>query len=111
MDRSTDFCTTLTTRDGQILHVYLVTPKDVHKNTNGLVVLPNAGPHGMRDYPDYNTGIQLLANRGYNVLQINFRGATAMARTFTSWIQIWGKVMADTVIGATRWAGRRGICK
>ncbi|MFT6407132.1 MAG: dipeptidyl aminopeptidase/acylaminoacyl peptidase [Arenicella sp.] len=95
----------LNARDGQELHGYLTTPKDGHKNNNALVVLPHGGPHGVRDYPEYNPEIQLLVNRGYSVLQVNFRGSDGYGKTFEqAGYKNWGKVMVDDVIDATRWA-------
>jgi dipeptidyl aminopeptidase/acylaminoacyl peptidase len=100
----------LNARDGQELHGYLTTPKQDNKNNNALVVLPHGGPHGVRDYPYYDAEVQLLANRGYSVLQINFRGSDGYGKTFEeAGHKNWGKVMVDDVIDATRWAIDTGV--
>ncbi|MBL4674549.1 MAG: S9 family peptidase [Arenicella sp.] len=100
----------LNARDGQELHGYLTVPKEGHKNNNALVVLPHGGPHGVRDYPDYNSEVQILANRGYSVLQINFRGSDGYGKHFEqAGYRKWGKVMVDDVLDATQWAIEKGV--
>ena len=99
----------LDARDGQKLHGYLTTPKD-HVNRRALVVLPHGGPHGVRDYPNYDPEVQLLASRGYSVLQINFRGSYGYGTVFEEQgYKNWGKVMVDDVIDATHWAVNEGV--
>jgi len=101
----------LTARDGQELNGYLTVPKEENKK-NGLVVLPHGGPHGVRDYPKYSPEVQLLANRGYSVLQINFRGSYGYGKVFEEQgYKNWGKVMVDDVIDATHWAIEEGFAK
>jgi len=100
----------LNARDGQELHGYLTVPKEGNKNNNALVVLPHGGPHGVRDYPKYDSEVQLLANRGYSVLQINFRGSDGYGTSFEqAGYRNWGKVMVDDVIDATHWAIEKGV--
>ncbi|MCF6193251.1 MAG: S9 family peptidase [Kangiellaceae bacterium] len=91
-----------TTRDGQTIFGYLTLPK----NTNGkvpLVVHPHGGPHGVRDSWYYQGTTQLLANRGYAVLQVNYRGSGGFGKAYQ---QIgygkWGTLMQDDLTDATR---------
>jgi len=95
---------TLDARDGQKLHGYLTKPQK-RAAKKALVVMPHGGPHGIRDYPYYDPEVQLLANRGYSVLQVNFRGSYGYGETFRKQgYKNWGKVMVDDVIDATYWA-------
>ncbi len=100
----------LNARDGQELRGYLTAPKSGSKtNKNPLVVLPHGGPHGVRDYPFYDPQIQLLASRGYSVLQINFRGSGGYGGAFEKQgYKKWGKVMIDDIVDATQWAIEQG---
>ncbi|HFB65647.1 MAG TPA: hypothetical protein ENJ60_08925 [Aeromonadales bacterium] len=47
-----------------------------------MVVYPHGGPHGVRDYWQYQWDEQLLANRGYVVLQVNYRGSEGFGESF-----------------------------
>ncbi len=67
----------VTARDGLVLNGYLSTPPDA----KGLVLLVHGGPWG-RDTWGNNGLVQLLANRGYAVLQVNFRGSTGYGKRF-----------------------------
>jgi len=98
----------LKARDGQELHGYITVPTS-DRNRNAMVVMPHGGPHGVRDYPYYNPDVQLLANRGYTVLQINFRGSYGYGALFAEQgYRNWGKTMVYDVIDATRWAINKG---
>ena len=81
--------------DGLIIPAYITIP-DV-KSSQGLpaVVLPHGGPWA-RDYWGYNSFAQFLANRGYVVLQANFRGSTGYGKKFlNAAINEWGEKMQD----------------
>lgn len=99
----------LKARDGVDLNGYLTTP--VGDNTKNLptVVLIHGGPHGIRDTWGFDPQVQLLANRGYAVLQVNFRGSGGYGHSFlTSGYKEWGAKMQDDVTDATRWAISEG---
>jgi dipeptidyl aminopeptidase/acylaminoacyl peptidase len=69
------------------------------------VVMPHGGPHGVRDWWEFDWEVQLLANRGYAVLQVNFRGSGGYGRDFeAAGYGEWGAKMQDDVTDATRWA-------
>jgi dipeptidyl aminopeptidase/acylaminoacyl peptidase len=90
-------------RDGVELHGYLTRPGKA--GPNPMVVLPHGGPHGVRDRWDYDWEVQLLANRGYAVLQLNFRGSDGFGMDFrSSGYREWGGKMQDDLTDATRWA-------
>jgi dipeptidyl aminopeptidase/acylaminoacyl peptidase len=90
-------------RDGLELHGYVTKP--VGDGPHPLVVLPHGGPHGVRDYGDYDWDVQLLASRGYAVLQVNYRGSGGFGKEFEErGFGNWGGSMQDDVTDATRWA-------
>lgn len=93
----------LKSRDGLELTGYLTKPAG--NPPYPLVVLPHGGPHGVRDVWTYEWDVQLLANRGYAVLQVNFRGSGGFGKQFESLgYRQWGATMQDDVTDATRWA-------
>jgi dipeptidyl aminopeptidase/acylaminoacyl peptidase len=93
----------LKARDGVELRGYLTRPGKT--GPYPLVVLPHGGPHGVRDSWNYDWEVQLLANRGYAVLQLNFRGSGGFGFDFeSSGYQEWGGKMQDDLTDATRWA-------
>jgi len=100
---------TIPSRDGLALPGYLTLP--LGRPATGLpcVVNPHGGPWA-RDAWGYNPEVQLLANRGFCVLQVNFRGSTGYGRTFweASFGQ-WGLKMQDDVTDAVRWLVSEGI--
>jgi dienelactone hydrolase len=99
----------VTARDGTELHGYLTLPKGKDPKNLPLIVNPHGGPHGPRDFWRYNPEVQLLANRGYAVLQINFRGSGGYGMEFQeTGYGKWGREMQDDVTDATLWAVDQG---
>lgn len=96
-------------RDGVKIHGYLTVPKDAESNDLPLVVVPHGGPSA-RDTWGFDTLVQLLASRGYAVLQPNFRGSTGYGRDFFEMgrREVGGR-MQDDIEDATRWAIAAGI--
>jgi dipeptidyl aminopeptidase/acylaminoacyl peptidase len=75
-----------------------------------MVVMPHGGPHGVRDYWRFDPYVQMLASRGFAVLQVNFRGSGGYGREFLySGYKRWGLEMQDDVTDATLWAIANGI--
>jgi dipeptidyl aminopeptidase/acylaminoacyl peptidase len=73
------------------------------------VLLVHGGPWG-RDAWGYNTYHQWLANRGYAVLSVNFRGSTGFGKAFINAGDLqWGRAMHDDLLDAVDWAEREGI--
>lgn len=95
-------------RDGLTIHGYLTLPKcDKNKNLP-VVVNPHGGPW-YRDSWGFNPEIQFLANRGYAVLQINFRGSTGYGRKFwEASFKQWGKTMQDDITDGVNWLIEQG---
>lgn len=98
----------LESRDGLVLHGYLTRPDA--DGPHPMVLLPHGGPHGVRDDWAFDWEAQLLANRGYAVLQVNFRGSGGYGRDFeTAGFRQWGGAMQDDLTDATRWAIEQGM--
>ena len=94
---------TLKARDGLELHGYVTRPAG--DGPHAMVVMPHGGPHGIRDVWEFDPEVQLLANRGYAVLQVNFRGSGGYGMDFeNAGFGEWGAKMQDDVTDATRWA-------
>lgn len=90
-------------RDGLVLHGYLTRPAGAGEHP--LVVFPHGGPHGVYDDDSFEGDVQLLANRGYAVLQINYRGSGGYGAKFEeAGYREWGARMQDDVTDATLWA-------
>ena len=95
-------------RDGIELQAYLTMPLGVAKGAP-LVVMPHGGPKGVYDSWGFDHEVQMLASRGYAVLQVNFRGSGNFGRRFReSGNGEWGAKMQDDVTDATNWALREG---
>ena len=81
--------------DGLEIHAYLTLPKGLPAKGLPLVVFPHGGPWG-RDYWGYDTFAQFLSNRGYAVLQPNFRASTGYGKKFlNAGNGEWGRKMQD----------------
>ena len=96
-------------RDGLKIHGYLTLPRGAEPKSLPIVVNPHGGPWH-RDAWGFNPEVQFLANRGYAVLQINFRGSTGYGRDF--WeisFKQWGKTMQDDVTDGAMRLIKQGI--
>lgn len=101
---------TVTARDGTKLHGYLTIPKNSNGKNLPLIVNPHGGPHGPRDSWEFNPEVQFLANRGYAVLQINFRGSGGYGNAFErAGYRNWGTLMQDDLTDSVRWAVQNGV--
>jgi dipeptidyl aminopeptidase/acylaminoacyl peptidase len=99
---------TIRSRDGLDLHSYLTLPPRVEPKGLPLVLAVHGGPWS-RDGWGFQAGTQLLANRGYAVLQVNFRGSTGYGQGFVKAAvgEFAGK-MHDDLIDAVDWAVEQG---
>ena len=97
------------TTDGYTIHGYLTLPKNRPAQNLPIIVNPHGGPWH-RDVWGFNPEVQFLANRGYGVLQMNFRGSTGYGRAFweASFGQ-WGLKMQDDVTEGVQWLIKQGI--
>jgi dipeptidyl aminopeptidase/acylaminoacyl peptidase len=93
----------LAARDGTVLRAFLTVPAGGAMKDLPLVVMPHGGPHGVRDAWDFRPEVQLLASRGYAVLQVNFRGSGGRGQAFTRLgYRQWSGAMQDDIADATR---------
>jgi dipeptidyl aminopeptidase/acylaminoacyl peptidase len=95
---------TVTARDGLELHGYLTTPPGTERRSLPTVLVVHGGPWA-RDVWGFDPEVQWLANRGYLVLQVNFRGSTGYGKTFlNAGDRAWGAEMHDDLLDAVAWA-------
>ena len=98
-----------TSRDGLTIHGYLTLPKGIPAKNLPVIVNPHGGPWA-RDSWGYNPEIQFLANRGYAVLQMNFRGSTGFGRKFwEASFKQWGLTMQDDITDGVNYLVKEGI--
>lgn len=99
-----------TARDGTKIRAILTLPKGREAKNLPLIVLPHGGPFGIHDTLDYSDEVQLLANRGYAVIQPNYRGSGGYGEDFIElgYGQI-GRAMQDDLDDAMDWAVEQGI--
>jgi dipeptidyl aminopeptidase/acylaminoacyl peptidase len=97
-------------RDGVILPSILTLPKGMQAGQmHPAVILPHGGP-GSRDTTHWDEWAQFLANRGYVVLQPNFRGSTGFGHAFRdAGKNQWGGLMQDDLTDATKWLIAQGF--
>lgn len=92
-------------RDGKNIHGYLTIPHGSNGRNLPMIVNPHGGPIGPRDNWGFNGETQLLASRGYAVLQVNYRGSGGYGRAFQdAGHQQWGQGIQNDIIDATQWA-------
>ncbi len=101
---------TVKARDGVKLHGYITIPRGSDGKNLPMILNPHGGPHGPRDLWGFNPEVQFLANRGYAVLQINFRGSGGYGDAFEAkGFRNWGTTMIDDMTDAVQWAVDQGI--
>lgn len=95
--------------DGLTINGYLTMPLGDKKTNLPVVVLPHDGPWA-RDSWGYDEQVQFLANRGYAVFQVNYRGSTGYGKAFRSagYKQVGGKIQEDITDGV-HWLINRKI--
>ncbi|MGB5410888.1 MAG: alpha/beta fold hydrolase, partial [Woeseiaceae bacterium] len=94
-------------RDGMPLNGYLTMPVDAKKKPP-LVVFPHGGP-AARDYQYFDEFVQFFANRGYAVLQMNFRGSEGFNNLYeTAGYREWGQAMQTDIYDAVEWLEEQG---
>ncbi len=97
-------------RDGVSISGYLTLPPGRGEKKLPMIVVPHGGPFGPRDQWGYDAQGQFLANRGYAVLQINFRGSGGYGLEFQrgGYRQFGGR-MQDDITDGVKWAAAQGI--
>ncbi len=98
-----------TARDGMTIYGYLSVPEGVKAERLPMVLLVHGGPWH-RDVWGYNPWAQWLSNRGYAVLQSNFRGSTGYGKQYiNAGDRQWAGTMHTDLLDAKDWAVQRGI--
>jgi dipeptidyl aminopeptidase/acylaminoacyl peptidase len=98
-----------TARDGLTITGYLTLPKGRSAKNLPLILNPHGGPWVL-DVWAYNPEVQFLANRGYAVLQPNYRGSTGFGRKFwEASFKQWGGTMQDDLTDGVQWLIKEGI--
>ena len=96
-------------RDGLTINGYLTLPKMEIMENLPAVVLAHGGPW-YRDKWGFDKTVQLLANRGYAVLQVNYRGSEGYGKEFwKKGFKEWGGTMQDDVTDGVHWLIKQGI--
>ncbi|MEC2076192.1 S9 family peptidase [Metabacillus fastidiosus] len=96
-------------RDGLTIHGYLTLPKNKKPENLPLIVNPHGGPW-VRDGWGFNSEVQLLANRGYAVLQMDFRSSAGYGKEFLeAGNKQWGLKIQDDITDGVQWAINQGI--
>jgi len=107
---------TITSRDGLSLVSYLTLPAGSDADGDGkpdhalpMVLYVHGGPWA-RDEWGYDPDHQWLANRGYAVLSVNYRGSTGFGKKFSNAANLeWAGKMHDDLVDAVAWAIKSGI--
>jgi dipeptidyl aminopeptidase/acylaminoacyl peptidase len=97
-------------RDGLTLHGYLTLPVGREAKNLPLIINPHGGPYGPRDVWGYNPEVQFFANRGFAVLQVNFRGSGGYGDWFeAAGFKKWGLEMQHDLTDGVKWAVDQGL--
>jgi len=95
--------------DSLTINGYLTLPKGRRKANLPVVVLPHNGPGGRNSW-GYNAEVQFLANRGYAVLQVNYRGSTGYGKSFyAAGFKEWSDKIQEDVNDGARWLIKQKI--
>lgn len=95
-------------RDGLTIQGYLTIPKGKEAKSLPLILLPHGGPFSRDDW-EYDPLVQFLANRGYAVLQPQFRGSTGYGKDLVSrGYGEWGRKMQDDLDDGVDWLAKTG---
>lgn len=96
-------------RDDLKIHGYLTIPRGSVGKNLPLIAMPHGGPW-IRDSWEFEPQVQFFANRGYAVLQMNFRGSTGFGSSFQqAGFRQWGRKMQDDITDGVNWAIEQGI--
>ena len=97
-------------RDGLDIPAYLTLP--VGRSAKGLplIIMPHGGPFDVRDEGTYDDDVQFLANRGYAVLQPQYRGSGTYGTAYRDKGKgQWGRAMQDDIDDGMDWLAGQGI--
>ncbi len=99
-----------TARDGWEIPGYLTIPAGREAKNMPMLVIPHGGPYGPRDSWGYNPDVQFFANRGYAVLQVNYRGSGGYGLKFQlGGYKGYGRQMQDDLTDGVKWCIQQGF--
>ena len=99
-----------TARDGLRVTGYVTLPPGLPPRNLPLVVLVHGGPWGDRDNWEFQSDVQMLANRGYAVLQVNYRGTTGLGKRFARGAKKeFGRAMHTDLLDGVDHLARKGM--
>lgn len=99
-----------TARDGLKVPAYLTLPPGREAKGLPLIILPHGGPYDVRDDGTYDPEVQFLANRGYAVLQPEYRGSGGFGAPFYQKGEgQWGRAMQDDLDDGMDWLVKQGM--
>lgn len=86
--------------DGLLINGYLTLPQTKKQTDLPVIMMPHNGPWSRNSW-GYNAEVQFLANRGYAVFQVNYRGSTGYGKAFKSagFKEVGGKIQQDITDG------------
>jgi len=97
-------------RDDMEFQLYVTKPANAPDGPLPTIMYIHGGPHGPRDVWGFQPETQMLANRGYAVIQPNYRGSGGFGETFEeTGYRKWYAEMQDDITDATLWAIEQGI--
>lgn len=97
-------------RDGLDIPAYLTLPGGRDPKKLPLIILPHGGPFWVRDDGSFDEEVQFYANRGYAVLQPQFRGSKSFGKAFQDAGKgQWGRAMQDDLDDGMDWLVKQGI--
>lgn len=97
-------------RDGLMIPAYVTMPVGRSPQKLPLIIMPHGGPYQVRDRLSFDPFAQLLANRGYVVLQPNFRGSDGYGKDFYAKGEgQWGRQMQDDLDDGMDWLVAQGL--
>lgn len=97
-------------RDGLEISAYLTLPRGREARNLPLILLPHGGPYDIRDTDEYDAEVQFLANRGYAVLQPQYRGSGGYGKSFYEKGEgQWGRSMQDDIDDGMDWLAKNGV--
>ncbi len=95
-------------RDNRTIHAYVTYPSKQRKNSP-VVVLVHDGPNRRSEW-GFDPEVQFLANRGYTVFQVNYRGSVGYGKDFwTAGFKEWGGKIQSDITDGVAWLIHQGI--
>lgn len=91
------------TNDGLTIQGYLTLPRNKKPRNLPCVIIPHPGPYTKNSW-GYSAEVQFLANRGYAVFQMNYRGSTGYGKDFRiAGYKEWGKKIQEDITEGVKW--------